>query len=86
MYVVYAFNQGASAEEILQQYPSLALSDIYATISYYLQHRRSVDEYLKERQLNMIASASSTKGGPILPVFANAYSNAIHKAEKQSPT
>ena len=48
--VIYAFNQGASAEEILQQYPSLALSDIYATISYYLQHRKSVDEYLKERQ------------------------------------
>jgi uncharacterized protein (DUF433 family) len=58
--VVYAFNQGASAEEILQQYPSLALADIYATISYYLQHRSSVDDYLKEhhqehdriRQLN----------------------------------
>src|SRR5205823_14630188 len=49
--VVYAFNQGASAEEILQQYPSLALSDIYATISYYLQHRNSVDDYLRERQL-----------------------------------
>ena len=48
--VVYAFNQGASAEEILQQYPSLALADIYATISYYLQHRGSVDDYLKERQ------------------------------------
>ena len=46
--VVYAFNQGASAEEILQQYPSLA--DIYAAISYYLQHRTSVDEYLKDRQ------------------------------------
>ena len=29
--VVFAFNQGASAEEILQQYPSLTLSDIYAT-------------------------------------------------------
>ena len=48
--VVYAFNQGATAEEILQQYPSLALSDIYATISYYLQHRSSVDTYLQERQ------------------------------------
>jgi len=48
--VVYAFNHGASAEEILQQYPSLALSDIYATISYYLRHRTSVDDYLKERQ------------------------------------
>ena len=42
--VVYAFNQGTSAEEILQEYPSLALSDIYATISYYLQHRSSVAE------------------------------------------
>ena len=49
--VVYAFNQGASAEEILQQYPSLALADIYATITYYLQHRSSVDDYLKQRQL-----------------------------------
>ena len=48
--VVYAFNQGASAEEILQQYPSLALADIYATISYYLRHRKSVDDYLNERQ------------------------------------
>lgn len=45
--VVYAFNEGASA---LQQYPSLALMDIYATISYYLQHRTSVDEFLKDRQ------------------------------------
>jgi uncharacterized protein (DUF433 family) len=48
--VVYAFNQGASAEEILQKYPTLALADIYATISYYLQHRSCVDDYLKERQ------------------------------------
>ena len=47
--VIYAFNQGATAEEILQQYPSLALSDIYATIGYYLQHRDSVDAYLHER-------------------------------------
>lgn len=47
--VVYAFNQGATAEEILQQYPSLALSEIYATIGYYLQHRDSVEAYLRER-------------------------------------
>src|SRR3990172_13227473 len=48
--VVYAFNQGASAEEILQRYPSLGLPDIYATISYYLRHRTSVEDYLKGRQ------------------------------------
>jgi uncharacterized protein (DUF433 family) len=48
--VVGAFNEGRSAEEILQQFPSLRLADIYATISYYLQHRSSVDDYLKGRQ------------------------------------
>ncbi|HEY2382043.1 MAG TPA: DUF433 domain-containing protein [Terriglobia bacterium] len=48
--VVYAFNQGDTAEEILQEYPSLSLPDIYATISYYLQHRDSVDAYVKERK------------------------------------
>jgi hypothetical protein len=69
---VYAFNQGASAEEILQQYPSLALADIYATISYYLQHRSSVDDYLKERQQNMIECVGSTSRDPILQAFANA--------------
>ena len=47
--VIFAFNQGATAEEILQQYPSLALSEIYATIGYYLQHRDSVNAYLQER-------------------------------------
>ena len=31
-------------------FDSLALAEIYATTSYYLQHRSSVDDYLKERQ------------------------------------
>ena len=70
--VVYAFNQGASAEEILQQYPSLALADIYATITYYLQHRTAVDDYLKERNRNTIDCVRSTNLGPILQAFANA--------------
>jgi len=47
--VVRAFNRGATAEEIVQQYPSLSLSDVYATISYYLQYRDEVDQYLEKR-------------------------------------
>ena len=47
--IINAFNEGATAEEILQQYPSVTLPDIYATISYYLQHQTSVDVYLRER-------------------------------------
>lgn len=47
--VVYAFNEGYTAEEIVTQYPSLTLSDIYAVIAYYLTDRVAVDAYLSER-------------------------------------
>jgi len=48
--IVRAFIRGATAEEIAQQYPSLALSDVYVTISYYLQNREDVEKYLEKRQ------------------------------------
>jgi uncharacterized protein (DUF433 family) len=48
--VVYAFNDGANSEEILERYPSLELADIYSVIAYYLRHRTEVDEYLKDRE------------------------------------
>lgn len=49
--VVAAFNEGATAEEIAQQYPSLHLADVYSVISYYLRERSIVDAYLNQRQL-----------------------------------
>lgn len=48
--VITAFLEGAIAEEILEQYPSLELSDIYSAIGYYLRHKAEVDIYLLERQ------------------------------------
>ena len=48
--IVRAFIRGATAEEIAQQYPSLILSDIYATISYYLQNQEKVEKYLEKRR------------------------------------
>ena len=48
--VVRAFSRGATAEEITQQYPSLSLSDVYATISYYLQNSAEVDKYFEKRR------------------------------------
>ncbi len=48
--MVTAFLEGATAEEILAQYPSLQLSDIYTVIGYYLGHKTEVDGYLLERQ------------------------------------
>jgi uncharacterized protein (DUF433 family) len=48
--VISAFLEGATAEAILEQYPSLQLSDIYSVIGYYLRHKTEVDTYLLERQ------------------------------------
>ena len=48
--VIISFNQGATAEEIVQQYPSLKLADVYATIAYYLSKKAEVDAYLQQQQ------------------------------------
>ena len=48
--VVAAFKEGAVAEEIVYQYPSLDLADVYAVLAYYLQHRLQVEAYLHQRQ------------------------------------
>ncbi len=48
--VIWAFKYGATAEQIVDDYDTLALADIYATIAYYLQHRVDVDRYLEERE------------------------------------
>lgn len=49
--VVDAFVSGATPEEIVYQYPSLDLADVYAVLGYYLHHRTEVDNYLKQRQI-----------------------------------
>ena len=48
--VVTAFDRGASAEEILDCFPTLDLATVYATLAYVLSDRRRVDEYLDERE------------------------------------
>ena len=44
--VIASFQEGCSAETIAQQYPSLALEEVYGAIAYYLRHRDLVDAYL----------------------------------------
>ena len=48
--LVAAFDAGATAEEIVQQYPSVALADVYSVIAYYLRHPAPVRAYLVERE------------------------------------
>ena len=48
--IIAAFSEGASAEEISYQYPSVPLADIYSVIGYYLRKKKQVDIYLKHRE------------------------------------
>jgi uncharacterized protein (DUF433 family) len=48
--LVAAFSEGATAEEITQQYPALNLADVYSVIGYYLRHPAEVQSYLRQRQ------------------------------------
>lgn len=48
--VVRAFNEGHTAEEIVSHFPALKLADVYAVISYYLNNRVAVREYLQQQE------------------------------------
>ncbi|MBI5038612.1 MAG: DUF433 domain-containing protein [Nitrospirae bacterium] len=54
--VITAFSEGATAEEIAQQYPSLNLADIYAVIGYYLRHSEEGAAYLQQRKVQTNAA------------------------------
>ena len=47
--VIHAFRDGGTPEQIVQDYDTLNLSDVYAVIGYYLRHRDEVDAYLTAR-------------------------------------
>jgi hypothetical protein len=47
--VVHAFERGATAEEIVQDFPSLRLQEVYQVIDYYLKHGAELAPYLELR-------------------------------------
>lgn len=48
--IVTAFKDGATAEEIAQQYPTVPLADVYYVIGYYLRRQDEVEAYLGKRR------------------------------------
>jgi len=64
--VAHAFDLGATAEEIVQQYPSLPLADVYSVLGYLLGHRSEVESYLAERatEKNTVRAENERRHGP----------------------
>ena len=48
--IVTAFQEGATPEEMAQQYPSVPLGDIYQVVGYFLRHSDEVNAYLHRRR------------------------------------
>ncbi len=47
--VVAAYKTGYSAEEIVLQFDSLKLADVYSVLGYYLHHQPQLDQYLAQQ-------------------------------------
>src|SRR5688572_13964267 len=48
--VIRGYLEGAIPKEIVEQFPSLQVADVYAAIGYYLKHKDQVDDYLLSRR------------------------------------
>ncbi len=46
--VIRAYQRGASPQEIVRMYDTLALGDVFAVIAYYLANPDDIDEYLRK--------------------------------------
>ncbi|MBI1800159.1 MAG: DUF433 domain-containing protein [Chloroflexi bacterium] len=64
--LVAAFEDGATPEEIVYQYTSLNLGDVYAAIAYYLRHRQDVEAYLLGRRqaADVIRQGNESQSNP----------------------
>lgn len=61
--LIHQFQHGATAEQIQEDFPSVSLRDIYAVIAYYLQHTRSVEEYLCEQSQGAVKARQEIEAG-----------------------
>jgi uncharacterized protein (DUF433 family) len=60
--IIAAFRAGATAEEIAEQFPAVALADIYLIIAHYLKHTVEIDAYLFQRQEEAAAVKREIEG------------------------
>ncbi len=65
--IIVAFQDGATPEDIVQKFPSVALPDAYLIIAHYLTHTAEIDAYLSQRQTEAarLQSAIEARFNPV---------------------
>jgi uncharacterized protein (DUF433 family) len=59
--IVYAFLAGQTAESIAQSFPVLSLREVYGAITFYLENRDQVDNYLAEARADFEAARKASR-------------------------
>ncbi len=49
--VIQAYQEGATPEEISEEYDTLTLAEVYSVVAYYLRHREEVEAYVARQQV-----------------------------------
>ncbi len=49
--VILPFLDGASAETLVDEFPTLSLEQVYGAITFYLAHRGELDAYLRQTEV-----------------------------------
>lgn len=62
--LVYYYNEGHSAEALLDLFPTLSLADIHKVIAFYLDHRPEVDAYVTTCKAEMERQRAAAPRGP----------------------
>ena len=64
--LVYYYNEGHSAEALLDMFPTLTLALIHKLIAFYLEHRVDVDAYVARGEAEMAQQRAAAASGPDL--------------------
>lgn len=62
--VVTAYERGSTPEQLVQDFDSLSLNDVYAVINFYLHNRDAVEEYLSAQRTEADEVRTRIEGDP----------------------
>lgn len=77
--IIYAFQQGQTAESIQQSFPALSLEMVYGTITFYLANRDQIDKYLAAGRAECEAKRQAMRDAD--PAFYNKLASARRAAQ-----
>ncbi len=75
--IVYAWQEGQSAETIAQSFQVLTLEQVYGAITFYLAHRDEIDRYLRRQHDDYQAKRQATRDAD--PMFYQKMAEARHQ-------